>query len=217
MLAIAKRIRCLVALLALVGAAFSQGQTAEWKPIFDGKTLEGWRETPFHRRGSVRVENGAILLEPGTPLTGVNYTGEFPRLDYEVRFEAMRMQGNDFFASLTFPVADAYCTFITGGWGGDIVGFSSIDGWDASENETRTYFTFDNNRWYRFRIQVTAERLRAWIDDELTVDVGIAGRAISLRYGPIELSAPVGFASYATRGAIRNIAYRPVQRAGQAQ
>ena len=47
------------------------------------------------------------------------------------------MKGGDFFATLTFPVDDSFCTFVTGGWGGDIVGLSSIDGWDASDNETR--------------------------------------------------------------------------------
>ena len=84
-------------------------------------------------------------------MTGITWTGEFPRSNYEVRFEAARLQGNDFFASLTFPVEDSFVTWVTGGWGGDIVGISSIDGWDASDNETRTYFNFENGRWYAMR------------------------------------------------------------------
>jgi 3-keto-disaccharide hydrolase len=179
--------------------------------MFDGKSLTGWKETAFTGHGEVRVENGALVLSPGKPMTGVTWTGEFPRSNYEVRYEAMRGQGNDFFASLTFPVGDSYATWVTGGWGGDIVGISSIDGWDASDNETRSYFNFENGRWYSLRLQVTAETIKAWIDDQPVVNVNIAGRKISLRHGEIKLSAPFGFASYNTSGSLRRIEYKTLQ------
>lgn len=197
--------------LAVSGGAGAQSKSGEWRAMFDGKSLAGWRETPFTGRGEVRVSNGTIVLGAGAPLTGINWTGPFPRLDYEVRLEAARLQGGDFFASLTFPVGDSHATWVTGGWGGDIVGLSSIDGWDASENETRTYFNFENGRWYALRIQVTAGRIRAWIDEKPLIDVTIASREISLRPGPIELSAPFGFASYNTTGALRKIEYRELK------
>ena len=141
----------------------------------------------------------------------MNWTGPIPRSNYEVRFEATRAAGNDFFASLTFPVGDSFCTLVTGGWGGDIVGLSSIDGWDASDNETRTYYTFEVGQWYAFRVQVTDERIKVWIGDQLMVNAEIAGRSIGLRRGDIKLSAPFGFASYNTTGAIRKIEYRVLQ------
>jgi hypothetical protein len=178
--------------------------------MFDGKTLDRWKQTPFTAGGEVRVENGAIVLMPGQPMTGVTWTGSFPRSNYEVRFEAMRVRGNDFFASLTFPVGDSFATLVTGGWGGDILGISSIDGWDASDNETRSYFSFESNRWYAFRLQVTADRIQAWIDDKQMVNVNIRGRTIGLRRGEIRLSAPFGFASYLTEGRVRKIAYQPL-------
>ena len=196
--------------LALL-AAPALAQSAAWQSLFDGKTLAGWKQTPFTKGGQPAVENGAIQLVPGEPMTGITRTGDFPKINYELRFEAMRLKGNDFFASVTFPVADSFATLVTGGWGGDIVGVSSIDGWDASDNETRSYFTFENGRWYKFRLQVTAERIRAWIDDQPVVNVGIAGRAISLRPGEIDRSTPLGFASYRTGGAVRSIEYRPLK------
>ncbi len=150
-------------------------------------------------------------------MTGVTWTGSFPRSDYEIRFEAARLAGNDFFATVTFPVQNSFCSLVTGGWGGDIVGLSSIDGWDASDNETRTYFTFETQRWYGFRVQVTADRIRVWIDEKPVINVAIAGRAISLRHGEIKLSAPFGFASYATEGALRKIEYRLLKLATGAQ
>jgi len=180
----------------------------DWRPMFDGRSLDDWRETSFTGHGSVRVENGAIVLGAGNPMTGVNWTRPFPKSNYEVRFEAQRRQGNDFFASLTFPVGDSFATWITGGWGGDIVGISSIDGWDASDNETRQYVNFENNRWYKFRLRVTDARIEASIDDRQIVNVQIEGRAVGLRFGEIKLSAPFGFASYGTTGALRKIEYR---------
>ncbi|HTM52201.1 MAG TPA: DUF1080 domain-containing protein [Bryobacteraceae bacterium] len=190
--------------ILLAGAA----RAGEWRPLFDGKSLDGWRETAFTGHGEVRVGNGAIVLGAGSPMTGVTRTASFPRIDYEVRLEGRRMSGNDFFATLTFPVGDSFCSWVTGGWGGDIVGLSSLDGWDASDNETRTYFNFENGRWYGLRIRVTAARITAWIDDRQVVDVDITGRSIGLRRGEIRLSAPFGFASYLSTGELRKIEYR---------
>ena len=189
-------------------AADAQAQNGGWTPMFDGKSLGGWRETAYTERGEVRVEGGAIVLGSGAPLTGINWTGPFPRTNYELRFEGARLKGSDFFAAVTFPAGGSFCTWVTGGWGGDIVGVSSIDGWDASDNETRTYFNFEAGRWYALRLSVTDERIQAWIDGKSVIDVEIGGRELSLYYGETKLPAPLGFASYRTTGAVRNIAYR---------
>jgi hypothetical protein len=193
---------------AILGLAAASAAGAQWQSLFDGKSLQGWRETPFTGRGRVSVEKGAIRIGPGGPLTGVTWTGSFPRSNYEIRLEAARLEGNDFFASLTFPVKDSFCTWVLGGWGGDIVGLSSLDDWDASENETRSYFNFENGRWYALRLRVTDDRITAWIDEDPVVNVVITGRSIDLRFGEIKLSAPLGFASYATAGGLRKIEYR---------
>ena len=194
-------------LLWLFGALAAE---APWIPLFDGQSLKGWKETPFTGRGVVRVAGGELLLDPGQPMTGVTAVQRFPAVNYELRFEGQRRRGNDFFATVTFPVGERFCTFVTGGWGGDIIGLSNIDGGNASENETRAYFNFENNRWYRFRLHVTAGRIRAWIDDQRVIDLDIAGREVSLRPGETKLMAPLGFASFATVGAIRNASYRSI-------
>jgi hypothetical protein len=79
----------------LCAAALAQPKTGEWQSMFDGKTLQGWRETAFTLHGKTRVENGTIVLAPGAPMTGVTWSGAFPKSDYEVRFEAARIDGND--------------------------------------------------------------------------------------------------------------------------
>lgn len=180
--------------------------------MFNGSSLTGWKDAGYKNQDPVTMTNGAIQLKPGKPFTGINWTSPFPNIEYEIQFEAMRLAGNDFFASLTFPVGESHCTLVTGGWGGDIVGLSSIDGWDASENETRTYINFENNQWYTFRIAVTQERIRVWLNEKPIIQALISGRTISLRPGDIEHSRPLGFASYNTAGAIRKVEYRSLTR-----
>jgi hypothetical protein len=197
--------------VVLCAAALAQPKTGEWQAMFDGKTLQGWRAAAFTGHGEARVENGTVVLVAGAPMTGVTWSGAFPKSNYEVRFEAARIDGNDFFAGLTFPVGDSFCTWVNGGWGGDIVGLSSLDGWDASDNETRTYFDFEKGRWYAFRLQVTPGRIMGWIDGRQILNVEIAGRTVGLRYGEIRLSTPFGFTSYGTTGAVRRIDYRVIR------
>lgn len=177
-------------------------------PLFDGKTLTGWKETNFAGAGEVSVENGAIILDAGNDLTGVNYAKDFPKMNYELSLEAKRVMGSDFFCGLTFPVGETSVTYVVGGWGGGVVGISSIDGNDASENETTRYEKFDADRWYRVRVRVTPALLEAWIDDTQIAKVDLDGRKLSMRGGEIELSEPIGIASYRTRAALRNILLR---------
>jgi len=200
--------RLAVSLIVVAAAALAQPNQDNWKPLFDGRTLGEWKKTAFANSPAPRIENDSIVLPAGNPLTGITWTGAFPKSDYEIRFEAARQKGGDFFASLTFPVGDSFATWVLGGWGGDIVGISSIDGWDASDNETRSYAEFETGRWYRFRLRVTATRITCWIDDQSVVNVDISGREVSLRPGEIKLSTPLGFASYNTTGAIRKLEYR---------
>jgi hypothetical protein len=184
-----------------------------WKSLFDGKSLKGWKPTNFIGKGKVEVKDGCILLGKGNDLTGVSFveTNSLPRTDYEIELEGKRVGGHDFFCGLTFPVGKACCTFILGGWGGSVVGISSIDGMDASENETSKSMEFVKDRWYAIRVRVTAEKLECWINKEQVADVTITGKRIGMRFGEIEESAPLGIASYNTSSALRNIRLRRVE------
>lgn len=190
-------------------AGQARSEDSGWKRMFDGASLKGWRETPFSGRGKVQVENETIVLGTGF-LTGITWTGEFPKFNYEVRMEAMRVAGSDFFAGVTFPVHDSFCSWINGGWGGMVVGLSSLDDMDASENDTSTRRNFESGRWYALRLRVTEDRIQAWIDGEAVIDAYIGNRDVGLRPGEIELSAPFGIASYSTVARLRKIEYREI-------
>lgn len=200
-----------VLMLAAALACGLAGQ--EWIPLFDGKTLNGWKETPFTGRGKVLVKDGAIEIGKGL-MTGITWAGEFPKAGYEIRFEAARLAGKDFFASLTFPVNDSYCAWISGGWDGTVVGLSSLDGNDASENDTSAMRDFETGRWYTFRLAVTRERIMAWIDDSKVIDVEHTKRKVGLAFDELDMAVPVGFTAYATVGGLRNVAYRRLEDAG---
>lgn len=175
--------------------------------------MSGWKVTEFGGRGEVEVKNGLLLIHMGAMLTGVSWTNPLPKTDYEFELDAMKVDGGDFFCGLTLPVGDSFCSFIVGGWGGGVVGLSSIDGQDASENETTKYMPFDKNRWYHIRLRVTKAKIEAWIDNEKLVDQSIVDRRISLRPGEIELSAPFGLATWQTTAALRNLRIRNISAA----
>lgn len=179
-----------------------------WQSLFDGRTLAGWAVTDFAGRGEVKVENGNIVLETGI-MTGVNWTNTpaLPRINYEVALDAMRVEGSDFFCALTFPVGEDPCSLIVGGWGGGVVGLSSLDGMDAANNDTTKYLNFENGRWVAIRVRVTGTNISAWIDGDRVVDADTKDRRISIR-PEVEASRPLGIASWSTTAALRNIRLR---------
>lgn len=158
---------------------------------------------------------GVLILEQGEPFTVVRYEGKtpLPLNEYEISWEAARLDGRDFFAALTFPVGEAKtcATLVTGGWGGWTVGVSSIGHQFANENETTSSMEFKTNQWYRFTLQVNQECLRCLIDGKEQFKVNIKGKPISMHPSEISKSVPLGFASYSTRGAIRNVKVRPLK------
>jgi hypothetical protein len=190
-------------------AAGAQAEDGDWENLFDGRSLAGWRVADFAGKGTVKVEGGKILLGMGY-MTGVARTNPVPKMDYEVSLEAMRVEGSDFFCGLTFPVGADPCTLIVGGWGGGLVGLSSLDGNDAANNETSKFLTFENGRWYRIRLLVRPKSIKAWIDDEKVVDVDTTDRKLSIRW-EVEECKPFGIATWSTAAALRNIRVRQIE------
>lgn len=179
--------------------------------LFDGKSLDGWRATEIRNAGAVGVEDGAIVMARGKVMTGITSTREdLPRTNYELVYEARRIDGSDFFAAATFPVGKSHITLVNGGWGGSVTGLSSLAGADASENDTTTFIRYENGKWYRFRVWVTDETIRAWVDDKVIIDVDLMGRAPRTRI-EVRRCEPLGFATWDTSGAVRKVEIRPLK------
>lgn len=176
--------------------------------LFNGRTLDGWEITNFGTQGPVYVSDDEIILGMGDGCTGITWKGKFPVADYEVTLEAKKVDGNDFFCGMTFPAGEYPCTLIIGGWGGTVVGLSSINGLDASENETTINRSFTKDRWYKISLRVTHSGIEARIDDEIVIDFTIGDNILSIR-PEVDLSRPFGIASWRTTAALRNIRLIP--------
>ena len=182
----------------------SKNAKQETLQLFDGKSLDGWKLTNFGGEGEVSVENGLIKMEPGYPLTGITYVRAVPMENYEIRLEAKRVDGNDFFCGLTFPVGKSHCSLILGGWGGTTTGLSSIDGADASQNGTTKYINYQQDKWYKVRLRVTDKAVRAWLDDKQIVEQPIDEVQFSTRI-EVDRSKPLGICAFETRSWLRNL------------
>lgn len=185
---------------------------AKWRFLFDGETLEGWKVPEWGGSGKVYVKDGAVHMESGDTCTGFTYTGKIPREDYEIALEGKRVEGVDFFCGLTFPVGKDPMTLICGGWGGTVTGLSSIDGMDASQNDTGQYIEYKNKRWYDIRVRVTKAKITVRLDNKQIIEVEREGKKIGIR-PEVEQSVPLGICTWQTHGAVRDIRIRTLSKA----
>ncbi len=204
----------LMSLFVLPLCLVSCDQSSKPKPVtrwdlFSEPSLALWKEAAMPKGGGIERESEGFKLKPGNPMTGIVFPDwekqGLPLTDYVISYEAMRSGGRDFFGGVTFPVgsADRCVTFVLGGWGGSQVGISSIDGFDASENETGSSQHLENDRWYRVRIEVSNRWLKVLLDDRPIVNTNITSRTLSLRAGEAVHCVPFGFATYRTEGRLR--------------
>jgi len=212
---------------------FAQTGDQKWTPLFDGKTLDGWMVPNYESGRKVVIRDGCIIIGRDDLALGIKYVKPFPKSNYEIMYQAKRAAGSNFFGAITFPVKESHCSFINGGWNGTVFGLSSINGKDASENETTAFFEFRNGQWYQFRVCVSDDRILVWfypVDDEgdiievykddpkiaiakqkeiekPKVDLVLEGKSITNR---IEVSyfEPLGISAWYTEGHLRHIKYR---------
>lgn len=186
-------------------------------PLFDGKTLKGWKLCNYAGIGEVKVnsETGALRVTRGEILSGIRIDNfdkrKLPKVNYELSLEARRVEGEDFFCCLTFPHKKTHASFVLGGWGGSVCGISSIDFMDAMENSTMTVRDFDQGKWYKLRLLVTDNRFQAFVEEKKIVNVGIKGRKIGMRFGEIEESVPLGLSTFRTTAEYKNIKIRHLE------
>jgi|MDTC01.3.fsa_nt_gb hypothetical protein len=192
-------------------ASKAKKPTSKVVSLFDGKTLKGWKKIDFGGTGEVEVDEGELILYMGEIMTGIKIDGEPPfKSNYEISLDAKRIDGSDFFCALTFPIRDTNCTFVVGGWGGSLVGISSIDNMDASENSTGSVHLLEDKVWHHLRLRVTDTILQAWIGEKQVVNMVHTDHKLGMRFGEIEECLPLGIASFQTKAAFKNIKIKPV-------
>lgn len=201
-------------ILLLLSALAAAAVFAEPLELFNGKDLSGWKNAfSASGGGAVRaLSNGVVECGMGDPLSGIVYTNTPLTMNYELSLEGMRVEGSDFFIALTIPVVTNYCTVVIGGWGGSLCGISCVDYLDASENQWSEGRNLANDRWYRLRVRVTPGVLQVFLNDDLyaaRVEYGESSR-LSLRFGDIDKTKPLGLATYCTRALWRDFKLTPI-------
>ena len=193
---------------AVVESDAQPAVTASWPELFDGKQLGGWQvieRFDFQDHGPVRVENQTIIMGRGKPATGISWKGAPPpRSNYRISFQGRRTGGSDFFCGLTFPVKQEYCSLILGGWGGQVVGLSNINGLSAVENETTQAVDFAKDQWYAVELTVLDDRIEVKIDGRTMIDVDTEDRKFSIWWEQ-EPVTPLGIVTWNTVGEIKEL------------
>jgi formylglycine-generating enzyme required for sulfatase activity len=183
-----------------------------WQDIFDGKTLDGWRQPSgdLFRGGNADVQEHCMILQAEALGAGIVATRPVPTINYEVAIEAKRVTGWDF-GSTTFPIGHQVCTFYLGGNpNGDTVGLGRLDGLSYDNNATASRIEFQADRWYKIRLRVTAERIWAWIDDAEVVNVAVREHEFRTDHPGM---APFGLYAWNGKAAIRSIRLRQLKAA----
>jgi hypothetical protein len=186
-----------------------------WISLFDGETLGAWTPIDWGGQGPCEVTGGELRIGIGESVSGVRYRGDLAEIlpptreNYELRLEARRVSGYDFFCGLTFPVGlEGHLSLICGGWSGGVLGLSCLDGWDASENDTTRSHWFDTGRWYAVMVRVTTDRIECFIDGECLIYVDRNRyEEFSVRPEMLEYE-PLGLSTFQTEGAFRKIEIR---------
>lgn len=176
-------------------------------------TPDAWRivdQAPFDSHGRVEFLRQAnrpdhlLRLAKGDPGTGVNYRGPVPTMNYTIAAEARRIEAQDFFYGLTFPIRDQHASLIIGGWGGGVYGVSNLDGYSAVENETTGYVPFENDRWYQIVLSVQPKRISVELDGKKIIDFETATHQYAV-WEEQSSMIPLGIATWDAAAEIRHL------------
>lgn len=197
------RIRCRTALhlalgslLALAGCLGSSTHSvaAEWKSLFDGKTLAGWTQ----RNGTAKytVVDGTIRGEtnegsPNSFLCSDQQYGDF-ELEFEVKVNVKLNSGVQI-RSRQVSAADLEKMpqgkkapldrvfgpqveiMVSPGHSGYVYGEAMGTGWLSKEPSSKegktTHEHMKNGEWNKFRIVAKGPRIQTWINDQPVADL----------------------------------------------
>jgi hypothetical protein len=165
---------CLLAFASCMNAHAAEPAAAKqadqaWQPLFDGKTLDGWRasEAP----GSFSVRDGAIVVRgPRSHLFYVGPVAEHDFRNFELQLDVM-----------TRPGANSGVYFHTAwqeeGW--PAKGYEvQVNNSQSDPKRTGGLYAVDDNlqapakddTWFTLRIHVEGNRVRTFVDGKPIID-----------------------------------------------
>jgi hypothetical protein len=160
-----KRLPFLVGLLLSAGlfsvsSAQNQLTSAEaaegWQPLFDGKTLDGWRASEAPATFSVK-DGCIVVLGPRAHLFYEGAVGGHTFRNFELKLDVK-----------TFPKGNSgvyfHTVFQQTGW--------PLKGYEVQVNNSHKdpRRTAKDNEWFALRVKVEGKRVRTWVNDRLITD-----------------------------------------------
>jgi alpha-L-arabinofuranosidase len=161
--------------------------------------------------GEWRVQDNAIRPVRRNASTWV-FMGDPKWTDYTVKVRARKRGGREGFI-IIWHAADNenYQWWNVGGWGNTVIRCeSAVDGGRTAYGPS-TDFSVESDRWYDLRLEVSGNRIRGYVDDELVTDTTYdAAQSAST---PVYASATYDKANHTTFVKVVNAGSTPVDMA----
>lgn len=191
---------------ALIAAPSASAQDAGKKPLFDGKSLDGWKVESG--KAEYRVEDGAIVGKT-VEGSGNTFLTKGPFKDFVLEADVLcdpRLNSGFQVRSHLRPAEDGLrrlygpqCEIATNGTAGKFYDEARdgkwIDGEEPKSPEAAKAFKADG--WNHYRIVVQGDRYRSWVNGVPTADfrdgrdseglIGLQVHGIAAGTGPFEV------------------------------
>lgn len=170
-------------LMTLVAVVIAAGQTfaAEAKPIFDGKTLDGWKQ--INGTAKFEVVDGTIVgtTAEGSPnsfLCTEKLYGDF-ELEFEVKVDNALNSGVMIRSTtkdgkpdgrVNGPQVEIEASGEKGAESGYIYG-EAIGGWMTPKERLIPHKKFKDGEWNHYKIVAKGSRIQVWINGEAVEDL----------------------------------------------
>jgi hypothetical protein len=164
----------LVSLLFTANAAVG----ADWVPLFDGKTLDGWIQK--NGTATYRVEDGTIVgrTAEGSPNSFLCTARDYA--DFELEFEVKVDDALNSGVQIRSQTRGGPEGRVNGpqveieagpGESGYVYGEGTDRGWLTPKERLKPHSHFKNGEWNRYRIVAQGPRIQTWINDQKIEDL----------------------------------------------
>lgn len=204
----ARLLPTLACALSLAMAATAQADDKDgFRPLFDGKTLNGW--TQKNGTATYRVEDGTIVgkTSEGSPNSFLCTDREYS--DFELRFEVKvddALNSGVQIRSKSIPeknkgrVHGPQVEIATNGTAGFIYGEALGTGWLSEDREDpKAKAAFKKGEWNKYRVVAKGKSIKTWVNDVPVADlvdeksgmtsgfIGLQVHSIPKNAGPYEV------------------------------
>ena len=168
-----RRIQLLLIILLVSMSGYSQEKTGDWKDLFNGKNLKGWKV--LNGTATYTVDNGELIGtstvgSPNTFLTTKKHYGDFI-LEYEMKMEqglnsGVQIRSNSFDENRNGRVHgyQVECDGSDRAWTAGIFD-EARRGWLYPLEYNKTAKTaFKKGDWNKYRVEAIGNSIRTWLN-----------------------------------------------------